>query len=478
LKRTVGELKTALQDKDWRIREQAIIELGRIPSDGILRHLMGMLKDDVWRVRCTTVYMLSMSGSDVVLKELAKCVEDDVWHVRHQAVEALGRMESDKIIKPLLIALADPNWQVRQRAVQILGRLQTRRALNGLLTCLHDDVWYVRASSAIALTKLKSEKSVKALIDVLHDPNWQVRSMAVTALREIGSEEAVTALVDVLGDEHWMVHWKVAYTLGQIGTTAIFQVLSRLNKENAPLLGEAARKVLSALDIVVERRPHAQPRLEYRSDDPYANMCYIPTGEFVMGNDNGHDDAKPAYPVVVSEFFIDAYEVTNAQYKLFNPAHTFGEGMEWHPVVNVTWEEANAYADWVGKRLPTEAEWEKSARGGEGNLYPWGKTFDSTRCNTEESENRRLTPVNRYPAGKSPYNVHDMFGNVLEWTADRYQSYPGSQYDSPDFQENFVVLRGCPWIHQGKLSNCATRTYAPADNRSNFIGFRCVKDVE
>lgn len=479
LKRTVGELTTALQDKDWLVREQAIVELGQIPSGGILRHLISMLKDDVWRVRCTAVYMLSLSGSDAVLRELTKCAEDDVWHVRYQAVEALGRMESDKIIKPLLLALHDPNWQVRQRTVQILGGLQSKRALHGVLACLEDEVWYVRASAAMSLAKLKSEKSVKALIEALHDPNWHVRSMVVSALREIGSEETIMALVEALGDENWMVHWKVAYTLGKIGTTAIFQVLSRLNKENAPLLGEAARKVLSELDIVVEPHPHAQPRLEYRSDDPYARMCYIPAGEFVMGSEIGHDDAKPAHQIMVPEFYIDAYEVTNAQYKLFDPAHAFAEGMDWHPVVNVTWEEAQAYAEWVGKRLPSEAEWEKAARGGsKGYLYPWGEIFDPTRCNTEESGNRRLTPVNLYPGGRSPYKVHDMFGNVLEWTADRYRPYPGSQYDSPDFQENFVVLRGCPWIHQGKVSNCATRTYAPADNRSNFIGFRCVKDVE
>jgi len=478
LKRTVGELTDALNDKNWTVREKAIIELGQIPSDGIIRHLIGALKDDVWRVRCTVIDVLSKVGSTMVLKEIAKCTEDDVWHVRYRAVEALGRIESDKVFKPLITALNDPNWQVRRRAIQVLGNFRSNRVLSSLVACLQDEVWSVRESAAEALAKLKSEKSIKALIEALHDPNWHVRSMAVTALREIGSEDAIRALVDVLSDDTWMVHWKAAHTLGKIGTTAIFSVLCRLGKEPDSFLAEVSRKALSSLDIVVESRKHSRPRLEYRADDPYMNMRYISAGEFILGDDNGHDDAKPACHVFLPEFFIDVYEVTNAQYKQFDPSHDYPKGMDCYPVVNVTWEEAQAYADWIGKRLPTEAEWEKAARGCDGHLYPWGDTFDLLLCNTEESGNRRLTRVDQYPGGKSSFDVHDMFGNVLEWTIDRYKPYDGSFYDSPDFQENFVVLRGCPWIHQGEEATCATRTYAPSVNKSNFIGFRCVKDVE
>jgi len=478
LKRTVGELTYALNDKDWTVREDAVIELGQIPSNGIIRHLIGTLKDDAWRVRCTAIEVLSKTGSDMVLKEIAKCVEDDVWHVRCQAVEALGRLESDKVVKPLVTALNDPNWQIRRRAVQVLGNLQSKRALSNLTMCLKDEVWYVRESAAEALAKLKSEKSVKALIEALYDPNWHVRSMVVTALREIGSESAINAIVDVLGDENWMVHWKAAHALGKIGTTAIFSVLSRLDKENDPFFAEISRKVLSSFDIAVESKKHALPRLEYRADNPYINMRYISAGEFIMGNDNGHDDAKPARQVFLPEFFIDAYEVTNSQYKQFDPSYEYPKEMDFYPVVNVTWEEAQAYANWSGKRLPTEAEWEKAARGCDGRLYPWGDAFDLLRCNTEESGNRRLTRVDKYPGGKSPFDVYDMFGNILEWTIDRYRPYSGNVYDSPDFQENFVVLRGSSWIHQGDNLTCAMRTYAPAVNKSNFIGFRCVKDIE
>jgi formylglycine-generating enzyme required for sulfatase activity len=182
--------------------------------------------------------------------------------------------------------------------------------------------------------------------------------------------------------------------------------------------------------------------------------------------------------VFLEGFFIDTYEVTNAHYKQFDPSHTYPAEQGRYPVVNVTWEEARAYAEWIGKRLPTEAEWEKASRGAEGRVYPWGSDFDSQRCNTQESGHRTLTPVDSYQNGQSVFGVWDLVGNVLEWTADRYTPYPLSQYDSPDFGEDFIVLRGGSWIHAKQQATCASRLYAPAGNRSNFIGFRCVKDLE
>jgi formylglycine-generating enzyme required for sulfatase activity len=325
---------------------------------------------------------------------------------------------------------------------------------------------------------MKSEKSVKALIGALEDPNWRVRSMVVTALGEIGSERAIRALIDRLRDDSWMVHWKAAYALGKIGTPGVFQVLSRLARTNNAFLENASKEVLQSLDVVTVPEKQTVPRLEYRSSDPYATMRLIPAGPFIMGNESGHDDEKPARQVFVPDFLIDAHEVTNYQYKQFDPAHDYPEGMEHFPVVNVTWADAQAYAAWIGKRLPTEAEWEKAARGDQGWLYPWGEEFEAARCNTEESGNRQLTRVDQYPNGQSLFGVYDLLGNVLEWTADRYRPYPGSQYLTPDFQENFVVLRGSSWIHQGRGLTCAARTYAPAENKSNFIGFRCVKNVE
>lgn len=478
LKRSVGELTRALEDKDWTVREHAIVELSAVPSDSVLRLIIKALKDDVWRVRCTALDVLSKNGSDIAMREISKCLRDDVWHVRYQAIESLSRLQSDKVIRPLMLALDDENWQVRQRALQALGDLRSTRALGGIVACLRDDVWHVRESAAKALAKIRSEKSVKALINSLQDPNWRVRSMVLSALWQVGTERAIYALIDALKDEEWMVHWKAAYALGKIGTGNLFSLLTWMERDRNALIRDVAKNILRALEIIVEPRPRSRPRLEYRSEDPYANMIYIPDGKFLMGDDAGPENARPAHDVFLKGFLIDVYEVTNYQYTQFDSAHQYPPGMECYPVVNVTWEQANAYAEWIGKRLPTEAEWEKTARGLEGNKYPWGPDFDVAVCNTQESGMHSLTAVNQYPAGRSSFGAYDLFGNVLEWTSDQYRPYPESQDDNPDYQEQFIVLRGASWIHAGLQYSCATRLYAPPENRSNFIGFRCVSDLK
>ncbi len=476
LKRSVSELTRALQSSDWTIREAALLELSMTPSNGAVQHIVKTLKDDVWRVRCTALEVLSKIGSGAALKEMVKCLSDDVWHVRYCAVNALGGMESNRIIKPLLIALHDENWQIRQRVTQALGELRSQRALPSLIATLQDEVWQVRESAAWGLGQLRSEKSIKALSRALIDPNWHVRSMAVSALWQIGSEQAFEPLLHALRDDDWMVHWKAAYALGKIATPAILPVLARLEQQKNTFLQNISRDVLKTLDVVTLPQSQTPIRLEYRSEDTFANMNYIAPGHFIMGRENGSANASPAQSVYLDGFFMDTHEVTNAQYKRFDAAHCYPEGADAFPVVNVTWEEANAYARWIGKRLPTEAEWEKAARGTDGRVFPWGNEFDHTRCNTQESGVHHLTAVNQFPNGTSPFGVYDMTGNVLEWTSDRYKSYAWSQHQSPDYDEDFIVLRGGSWIHPEHQSTCATRLYAPADNRSNFIGFRCAKD--
>ncbi|GAK49874.1 hypothetical protein U14_01098 [Candidatus Moduliflexus flocculans] len=476
LKRSVGELTKALQNGDWTIREAALLELSLTPSNGVVQHIIKALRDDVWHVRCTALDVLSKIGSASALKDMVKCLSDDVWHVRYCAVGALRGMESNRTIKPLVFALHDENWQIRQRVTQVLGELRSQRALPALVATLQDEVWQVRESAVWALGQLRSEKSIKALSRALIDPNWHVRSMAVSALWQIGSEQAFEPLLHALHDDDWMVHWKAAYALGKIATPAILPILTRLEQQKNAFLQSISRDILKTLDIVTIPQAQTPIRLEYRSEDTFANMCYIAPGHFIMGRENGSPNASPEQSVYLDGFFIDMHEVTNAQYKRFDPNHSYPDGMEAFPVVNITWDEANAYARWIGKRLPTEAEWEKASRGTDGRTFPWGSEFDHTRCNTQESGVHHLTPVSQYPSGISPFGVYDMTGNVLEWTADRYKPYAWSQHQSPDYDEDFIVLRGGSWIHPEYQSTCTTRLYAPADNRSNFIGFRCAKD--
>jgi serine/threonine-protein kinase len=183
-------------------------------------------------------------------------------------------------------------------------------------------------------------------------------------------------------------------------------------------------------------------------------MVWVPAGEFLMG-----DDRKRVY---VDSFAIDPFPVTNIQFQQFLPQHRFSTKKTDHPVVQVSWYEAIAYAQWAGKRMPTEAEWEKAARGTDGRFYPWGDLFDASRCSSLAGLLGDTTPVDRNPTGRSPYGCYDMVGNVHEWTADWYD---------PD--RNYKVFKGSCWIDHDLIARCANRTGFEPLHRFGLIGFRC-----
>ena len=198
-------------------------------------------------------------------------------------------------------------------------------------------------------------------------------------------------------------------------------------------------------------------------------MITVPAGEFMMG-----DKKRKVY---VDAFRIDKYPVTNAQYKRFvdatgrqSPKHWEGNDpaeKALHPVVYVTWHDAVAYAEWAGKRLPTEKEWEKAARGSDGREYPWGDRFDSGKCNTHEAGIGGTTPVGQYsPGGDSPYGCADMAGNVWEWTATEHEKYKGVR-----------VLRGGSWCDLLDLARCSFRNGDRPHYSSRYVGFRCVAPI-
>jgi len=230
---------------------------------------------------------------------------------------------------------------------------------------------------------------------------------------------------------------------------------------------------------------------EAPTEPPVAEMMVeIPAGEFTMGNDAGDDDEKPAHTVPLEAFEIDLFEVTNADFAKFVEEtgyqtgaeqageagwRAYAEGKDNHPVVKVTWNDANAYCEWAGKRLPTEAEWEKATRGTDGRTYPWGNEWDPAKANTKESGFRGTVAVGSFAEGVSPYGVFDMAGNVWEWTADWYQAYPGSTYQSEYFGEKFKVTRGGGWFQEEKLVTTFNRSATDPSAANDDLGFRCAR---
>ena len=219
-------------------------------------------------------------------------------------------------------------------------------------------------------------------------------------------------------------------------------------------------------------------------DEP--GMVYVAGGEFVFGSDEGKEDESPQQTIHVDAYNIDVHPVTCAQYKEFIDATghrvprnwkdgQIPSGKEEHPVVWVSWHDAVAYAEWAGKRLPTEIEWERAARGTDGRSYPWGNTFESDRCNSSEAGIEDTSPVDQFAEGASPSGALDMAGNVWEWTADWYDAYRGSIYQLDRFGVTYKVLRGGSWFDGADAMRTTTRNSARPDFTFSTIGFRCAK---
>ena len=228
-------------------------------------------------------------------------------------------------------------------------------------------------------------------------------------------------------------------------------------------------------------------------------LLYVPAGQFRMGFPGQESDEKPVHPVTLDAFWIDQTEVTNAMYALcvsdgecerpgsFSSAtrRSYYSNPEFneYPVIFVSWTDAHAYCEWAGRRLPTEAEWEKAARGKDQRSYPWGEEIDCSRANYFDGTKLctgDTAAVKSYETGKSPYDLYDMAGNVWEWVADWYNPdyYDISSVTNPPgpTSGNLRVVRGGGWDDTHFLTRSSNRgSYAPI-GKVNNRGFRCASD--
>jgi iron(II)-dependent oxidoreductase len=219
-------------------------------------------------------------------------------------------------------------------------------------------------------------------------------------------------------------------------------------------------------------------------------MVLVMAGECIMGSNDHRRDERPVHRIYLDVFYIDKYQVTNARYGTFMQATGHKAPGHWNkkmyntsnqPVVAVSWHDAEAYCRWAGKRLPTEAEWEKAARGTEGRTYPWGNQWDKTRANIWDGSLGKTTPVGSYEGGKSPYGAYDMAGNGWEWVADwydrkYYQSSPSRNPMGPA-RGHAKVLRGGSWYFIAGVARAATRVRNDPESRAGSYGFRCAKTL-
>ena len=233
-------------------------------------------------------------------------------------------------------------------------------------------------------------------------------------------------------------------------------------------------------------------------------MVFISGGTFTMGANDGDPTYEPESKVTLEEFYVDRWPVTNAEYKKFVDAtghpvpnydvswcdtsnynwdektRIYPAGKADHPVVLITWADAMAYAAWAGKRLLTEAEWERIARGSNGQRYPWGNEFKAGCCNCKEADIGETSPIGYFsPNGDTPEGVIDMIGNVWEWTNTLFRSYPYTPDDGRESRDasGFRVLRGASWMNDANVAHAMSRLDGDFQFYNN-VGFRCAVSPE
>lgn len=323
--------------------------------------------------------------------------------------------------------------------------------------------------NAIALADDAAEKAAYELQEQVKQPR-----------RELSTEGEEKKLI--IGRKYLLAVMGIAATLVIIAFVWVGKIRVRQpTSDTETAMGWVPTSENKRVDTEKEILPATQPT-------PPPGMVYVPGGEFRMGRNDGDDYERPEHLESVKPFFIDVYEVTCEEYQKFindtghrpppnwiNKRHPADAARK--PVTGVTWDDANSYANWAGKRLPTEKEWEFAARGTDGRLYPWGNEWKEGLANAR-SILKGMAEVGTYK-GISPFGAYDMVGNAWEWTASEMKAYLGGKLPRKANQKGKVIRGG---THESDWK-AATTTYrrgwgAPGEADFGNTGFRLAKDVE
>jgi serine/threonine-protein kinase len=346
----------------------------------------------------------------------------------------------------------------------------------------------------IILRALRQDSSERyqSMLDLAEDLKQEIQPSALSRVK--------ARLALILQTESWrkLVNLRTAGSafLLVVLAAGVVWFLSALGKSQAPISKPAPQENSPAPETPPSSNVIQTPGVPL-------NMVAIPAGEFIMGSDSDFENERPRRTVYLKAFSVDAFEVTNAEYKKFVDAtnhpipyvnafwaepfnwrnNTFPRGKADHPVVLVNWNDAAAYAKWAGKRLPAEAEWEKAARGTDGRVWPWGNVWDINNCNIRESFINMTQPVHLFESGRSTYGCYNLAGNAMEWVNDWYSEtyYSHAPQKNPPGPSSgtFKVVRGGAWDSNINLYvRSGYRHYLRPDERKATVGFRCAKDAD
>jgi formylglycine-generating enzyme required for sulfatase activity len=416
-------------------------------------------------------------------------------HLTFQEYLAAREVANDRAGCGILVANTGSEWWEEVMllyagmadATAVVEALLSDEMMEGML----DDVWprVLLAGRCVAQAARVEEASREHVVGQLKVSlealmvSGEMFLLSGQVLAEIANRDSVDFFLDMVR-ECPRTRSAALWSLGEMGRQenealrkrVLQRLLAHLQREDLRETAAAALVEVWGLETLAELRERriATPLVELveyvtvaLAERIDAMMVTVPAGEFLMG-----DDRRKVH---VDALRIDCYPVTNVQYKRFVDATRHRPPSQWengdyppekalHPVVYVTWPDAVAYAEWAGKRLPTEEEWEKAARGTDGREYPWGD-WEEGRCNSKEAGIIGTTPVGQYsPDGDSPYGCADMAGNVLEWTASRGGG-------------GHCIVRGGAWLSTRVDARCAYRFGGYSSFSLVDIGFRCVSPV-